>query len=86
MLSVWNASGSLHDPKGDDNKNNKKNNRFNKQNNNFARASPFFVHFFAINYCYTTTTWNFLVLRFMEDMNTDNFLLFLFRNLDVAVL
>ena len=85
MLSVWNASGSLHDPKGDDNKNNKKNNRFNKQNNNFARASPFFVHFFAIN-CYTTTTWNFLVLRFMEDMNTDNFLLFLFRNLDVAVL
>ena len=56
MLSVWNTSGSLHDPKGDGNKNNKKNNRFNKQNNNFARASPFFVHFFAINYCYTTTT------------------------------
>ena len=26
----------------------KKNNRFYKQNNNFARASRFFVHFFAV--------------------------------------
>ena len=25
-----------------------KNNRFDKQNNNFARASRFFVHFFAV--------------------------------------
>ena len=27
---------------------NNDNNRFNKQNNNFARASHYFVHFFAI--------------------------------------
>ena len=31
-----------------------KNNRFYKQNNNFARASRFFVHFFA-RFCTTTT-------------------------------
>ena len=30
------------------------NNRFYKQNNNFARASRFFVHFFA-RFCTTTT-------------------------------
>ena len=38
--------------------------------NNFARASHFFVHFFAV-VC-TTTTWNFqklLVTRFMEEMS-----------------
>ena len=36
-----------------------KNNSFYKQNNNFARASRFFVHFFA-HFC-TTTTWKCLI-------------------------
>ena len=40
-------------------------NRFYKQNNNFARASRFFVYFFA-RFC-TTTTWKFLISPFMED-------------------
>ena len=35
-------------------KNKQTNNRFYKQNNNFARASRFFVHFFA-RFCTTTT-------------------------------
>ena len=43
-----------------------KNNRFYKWNNNFARASRFFVHFFA-RYC-MTTTWKCLISRFMEDI------------------
>ena len=43
-----------------------KNNRFYKQNNNFARASRFFVHFFA-RFC-TTTTWKCPISRFMEDI------------------
>ena len=41
-----------------------------KQNNNFARASPFFVHFFAVVARCTTTTWNFLVSSFVEDVKT----------------
>ena len=45
----------------------KKNNRFCKQNNNFARASRFFVHFFA-RFC-TTTTWKCPISLFMEDVN-----------------
>ena len=40
---------------------------FNKQNNNFARASRFFVHFFA-RFC-TTTTWKYLISRFTEYEN-----------------
>ena len=44
--------GSLRNDDDDDdgNENGKKSNRFNldKQNNNFARASRFFVHFFAV--------------------------------------
>ena len=41
--------------------------RFYKQNNNFARASRFFVLFFA-SFC-TTTTWTCLFSRFIEDIN-----------------
>ena len=44
-----------------------KNNRFNDQNNSSARASRFLVHFFDVHY--TTTTWNLLIWRFMEDVD-----------------
>ena len=40
---------------------------FYKKNNHFARASHFFVHFFA-RFC-TTTTWKCLIWRFMEYVN-----------------
>ena len=43
------------------------NNRFNDQNNSSARESRFLVHFFDVH-C-TTTTWNLLIWRFMEDVN-----------------
>ena len=39
--------GTLRNYDGDGKENVKKNNRFNEQNNNSARASRFFVHFFA---------------------------------------
>ena len=45
----------------------KKNNRFNDQNNSSARASRSLVHFFDVH-C-TTTTWNLLTCRFMENEN-----------------
>ena len=38
----WASLGSLSNDDGDGNENGK------KQNNNFARASRFFVHFFAV--------------------------------------
>ena len=45
----------------------KKIHRFNiKKRNNFARASRFFVHFFA-RFC-TTTTWKYLISCFMENV------------------
>ena len=44
-----------------------KNNRFNDQNNSSARASRLLVHFFDVH-C-TTTTWNLLIWRFMEDVD-----------------
>ena len=40
---------------------------FYKQNNNFARASRFFLYFFA-RFC-TTSTWKCPISRFMEDIN-----------------
>ena len=43
------------------------NNRFNDQNNSSARESRCLVHFFEVH-C-TTTTWNLLIWRFMEDVN-----------------
>ena len=45
----------------------KKNNRSYNQNNNFARASRSFVHFFTR--FFTTTTWKWLISRFMEYVN-----------------
>ena len=44
-----------------------KNKRFSDQNNTSARASRFLVHFFDVH-C-TTTTWIFLIWRFMEDVD-----------------
>ena len=41
--------------------------RFNDQNNSSARALRFLVHFFDVH-C-TTTTWNLLIWRFMEDVD-----------------
>ena len=43
-LLLW----TLRNYDGDSNGNLKKNNRFNQQNNNSARASCFFVNFFAV--------------------------------------
>ena len=63
----WTILGTLQSNDADNNENVKKNNTFYKQNNNFARASRFFVHFFA-RFC-TTTTWKCLISRFMEDAN-----------------
>ena len=40
--------GSFRNDDGGGNENVKKNNRFIKQNLKFARASRFFVHFFAV--------------------------------------
>ena len=40
--------GSFSNDDGDGNENVKKSNRFIEQNNKFARASRFFVHFFAV--------------------------------------
>ena len=45
----------------------KKNNRFNDKNNSSARATRFLVHFIDVH-C-TTTTWNLLIWRFMEDVD-----------------
>ena len=59
--------GTLRSNDADGNENVKKNNRFYKQNINFARASRFFVHFFA-RFC-TTRTWKCIISRFMEDVN-----------------
>ena len=42
-------------------------NSYFQQNNSFARAWIFFVHFFD-DYC-TTTTWNLLMRRFLEDVD-----------------
>ena len=40
--------GNLYNDDGDDNENGKKAIGLDWQNNNFARASRFFVHFFAV--------------------------------------
>ena len=50
------------DDGGDSNDSAKKRNGFVKQNNNLARASRFFVHFFAVK-------WKCLISRFVEDAN-----------------
>ena len=45
--SFWVITLDFTIPRHDGNENVKKNNRFSRQQNNFARASHFFVHFFA---------------------------------------
>ena len=55
----------LNDDDDDGNENGKKELVLDKQNNNFARASRFFCTFLCRR-C-TTTTWNFLISRFVED-------------------
>ena len=58
--------------------------RFIKQNNKFVHVLRFFVHFFAGRYC-TTTTWNYLILRFMKDvLKGDDEVIFLFLNLSAV--
>ena len=44
-----------------------RNNRFNDQNNSSALASRFLVHFFDVHR--TTSTWNLLIWRFIEDVD-----------------
>jgi len=56
------------------------NNRLNDQNNSSARASRFLVHFFYVH-C-TTTTWNLLISRFMDDVDNDDEFSFIFLNLN----
>ena len=67
-LTSW-ILGTLrsNDADGDENVKKKTNNRFHNQNNNFARASHFFVHFFA-HFC-MTATWKCLISHFMEYVN-----------------
>ena len=65
IVSVMNGDFTIR--RRDGNENVQNNNRFSRQNNNFALASHFFVHFFAV-FC-TTTTKNCLILLFMEDVN-----------------
>ena len=60
-------SGEFKQPRRRPHRRLQKNNRFNDQNNSSARASRFLVHFFDV-YC-TTTTWNLLIWRFMEDVD-----------------
>ena len=61
------SPGELKQPRRRPHRRLQKNNRFHYQNNSSARASRFLVHFFDV-YC-TTTTWNLLIWRFMEDMD-----------------
>ena len=49
VSSVGAPIGSLNNHDGDVNKNSNKAIGLDWQNNNFARASRFFVHFFAVN-------------------------------------
>ena len=58
------------------NENGKKINRYNQHKNSFVRAAHFFVHFFAF-FC-TTTTSNFLVTCFIEEMSHMFLLTFFF--------
>ena len=74
--------GTLRFNDADSNENVKKNNRSYRQNNNFARASRFFVHFFA-RFC-TTTTWKCLIPRFMSDVTSDDKIQFLFLYSDMV--
>ena len=69
-------------PRRDRNENVKNNNGFSRQNNNFARASHFFVHFFAV--FARLRHENCLILRFREDVNKRRHNFILFLNLDMV--
>ena len=66
FFSAGISLGTLRSKDADGNEN-VKNNWFNKQNSNFARASRYFCTFLLCS-C-TTTTWKYLIWRFMEDVN-----------------
>ena len=59
-----------------------KSNRFYKQNNSFARASHFFCTFLS-RFC-TTTTWKCLISCFMENVNKQRRIIFLFLSFDMV--
>ena len=65
LTNVCGTIGSLRNDDDDGNENGKKAIGLDKQNNNFARASRFFCTFLCRR-C-TTTTWNFLISRFVAD-------------------
>ena len=75
--------GSQRNDDDDGNKNGKKAIGLDKQNNNFARASRFFVHFFAAEARLQRETAKFLVLS--RTGTKDNDLLFLFLNFDTVL-
>ena len=69
-------SGSLSNGDGDGNKNGKKATGSDWQNNNFARASLFFVHFFAVVARLRRETAFFHVLSRMAEHKTTTFFFF----------
>ena len=75
--------GRLRSDDGDGNKNVKKSNRFNNQNNNFARASRFFVHFFAVTARLRHENANFHFLQ--RKYTSDDEISSLFLNLDMVL-
>ena len=62
-----NINGDFKMPRGQRQRERQKSNRLNRQNNYSARASRFFVHFFAVTV--KTTTGKSLVSSFTEDVN-----------------
>ena len=75
--------GSQSNDDDDGNENGQKAIGLDKQNNNFARASRFFVHFFAVEARLQRETAKFLVLS--RTGTKDNDLLFLFLNFDTVL-
>ena len=65
--------GSLSNDDGDVNENGKKAKGLDKQNNNFARASRFFVHFFAVTARLRREMPNFTFCGKREDKTTTLF-------------
>ena len=73
---------SLSTDDGDVNENSKQATGLDWQNNNSARDHAFCT--FLCRHC-TTTTWKFLISRFVEDGAQDNDFLFLFPNFDTVL-
>ena len=76
--------GSLSNDDGDVNENGTKTIGLDWQNNNFARASRFLVHFFAVTARLRCE--NALISRFVEDVNTRQRLSFSFPELWYSLL